>query len=76
MKTIKLSGKFKTIDYSKFIFDVRTYNEDTDWSTDKDKIIVEYSTNGGMQTYKQTWTPAQFNEMFEKMQAFKLANNL
>ena len=56
-------------DYNKFIYEARFYDARKDWSTDKDKIITTYSTNGGMQTYKQAWTKEQFNEMFEKMLA-------
>ena len=64
----------KNIDYTKFIFEVRGYDPEKDWSTDEGKIITEYSTNGGCQTYKQVWTPVQFKEMVDKLQAFKLAN--
>jgi hypothetical protein len=62
-------------DYTKFIFNVRNFDPAKDWSTDKGKIFVEYSTNGGMQTYIQSWTPEQFNEMATKINAFKLANS-
>jgi|LauGreDrversion4_2_1035121.scaffolds.fasta_scaffold4090800_1 hypothetical protein len=58
-------------DYNKFIYEVRTFDDTKDWLTDKDNIITSYSTNGGMQTYKQTWTKEQFNEMVDKLVAFR-----
>ena len=58
-------------DYTKFIYEVRTFDDAKDWSTDKDKIITSYSTNGGMQTYQQSWTKEQFNEMVDKLVAFR-----
>ena len=61
-------------DYNKFIYEVRGYDAAKDWSTDAGKIITSYSTNGGMQTYQQVWTKEQFNEMVDKLVAFR--NNL
>lgn len=57
--------------YSKFIYKVRNYDATKDWSTDKDKIITSYSHNGGMQTNTQVWTKEQFNEMVDKLIAFR-----
>ncbi len=58
-------------DYTKFIYEVRSYDADKDWSTDEGKIVTNYSTNGGMQTYQQVWTKEQFNEMVDKLVAFR-----
>jgi len=58
-------------DYTKFIYEVRNYDADKDWSTDEGKIITSYSSNGGMQTYQQVWTKEQFNEMVDKLLAFR-----
>jgi hypothetical protein len=60
--------------YTKFIYEVRNYDANKDWSTDEGKIVTSYSTNGGMQTYQQVWTKEQFNEMVDKLVVFR--NNL
>jgi hypothetical protein len=57
--------------YTKFIYEVRNYDANKDWSTDEGKIVTSYSTNGGMQTYQQVWTKEQFNEMVDKLVAFR-----
>jgi hypothetical protein len=58
-------------DYTKFIYEVRNYDANKDWSTDEGKIVTSYSTNGGMQTYQQVWSKEQFNEMVDKLVAFR-----
>lgn len=59
------------IDHTKFIYEVRNYDAAKDLSTDEGKIVTSYSNNGGMLTHRQVWTKEQFNEMVDKLVAFR-----